>query len=171
MTTSLSRGQAIEKWMNEVVDAWQKADGVRDLTITSRMLMILHDLLVRPTKKSADVDATVRARMQRVEAYIDEHLRHPLGPDDLATIAGLSRSQFNRQFRQWSGMSAMRFVKRARIIRARTLLEDDRLAIKEVAAMAGFHDAYQFSKAFRQEDGLSPSEYRESVLDMRRIDK
>jgi transcriptional regulator GlxA family with amidase domain len=85
-------------------------------------------------------------------------------PEVLARGAGLSVSHFNRLFREWSGFTPMEYQRRQRMARARALLGDARLTIKEIAAQCGFDDPYHFSRVFRQLDGLSPSQYRAALL-------
>jgi transcriptional regulator GlxA family with amidase domain len=82
----------------------------------------------------------------------------------LARAAGLSVSHFNRLFLEWTGFTPMEYQRRQRITKARVLLGDAHLSIKEIAAQCGFDDPYHFSRVFRQLDGLSPSQFREAKL-------
>ena len=67
-------------------------------------------------------------------------------------------------FNEWTGYSPIEYLRRLRVERARQLLADVDLSIKEIAQRCGFDDAYHFSKTFRQIDGLPPTKYRESLL-------
>jgi transcriptional regulator GlxA family with amidase domain len=79
-------------------------------------------------------------------------------------VAGLSGSHFTRLFAAWAGESPAAYVKRARIQRARRLLTEVDLSIKQVAARCGFRNPHHFSRVFRRIDGLTPSAYREAAL-------
>ncbi len=105
-----------------------------------------------------------RVRVERAVKFIDEHFAQPLDARDLARAAGLSPSHFTRLFREWAGYSPVEYLRHVRVGKARALLADVDLSIKEVAARAGFEDAYHFSKVFHQIDGLPPSAYREILL-------
>jgi transcriptional regulator GlxA family with amidase domain len=58
----------------------------------------------------------------------------------------------------------MAYLRHRRVDAARLLLADVDLSIKEIAVRCGFDDPYHFSKVFHQIDGLSASDYRETVL-------
>ncbi len=58
----------------------------------------------------------------------------------------------------------MEFLTFLRIQRAKVLLEDWKLSVKEVAALCGFDDPYHFSKVFSRLDGMSPLQFRETML-------
>jgi AraC-like DNA-binding protein len=58
----------------------------------------------------------------------------------------------------------MEYLRRVRVRRARSLLGDVDLSIKEVARRVGFDDPYHFSKVFHKVDGLPPTLYREALL-------
>jgi two-component system response regulator YesN len=54
----------------------------------------------------------------------------------------------------------MTYLARLRMIKARELLRDDRLSVKEVASQVGYTDGHHFAREFRRFDGMSPSQYR-----------
>jgi len=108
-----------------------------------------------------------QVRITRAIRHLTDHLTDPLCLETLAEVSGLSPSQFTRLFRRHTGYSPMLYLRRTRVQRARELLEDADLSVKEVARRCGFDDAYHFSRVFHQTDGLPPSLYRESVLEGR----
>lgn len=97
---------------------------------------------------------------RRLTAHIQEHLQDLGAVTDLAGKAGYTRSHFSRLFKVHAGLSPQQYVINARIAFAKELLRGTTLAISEVAARAGYGDAYQFSKQFKQRAGLMPSAYR-----------
>ena len=79
---------------------------------------------------------------------------------DLADAAGLSPSRFRELFARHYGASPRSYGRAARIRRAKELLVASPLSVGEVARRCGFADVHAFSKAFRQVEGMPPSEYR-----------
>ena len=69
----------------------------------------------------------------------------------------------NRYMRQSLGLSAYGFVVERRLGRARNLLGAQGLALKEVAAAAGFSDQAHMTRMFRARLGVTPGEYRSRI--------
>ncbi len=156
--TTLVAGDRVEKEFAELVEAWQHGGSVGEIEAAAALLRILATLFRRGQHGSA---AHGKARIEQALALLKGG---PVPVAVLAKAAGLSVSHFNREFREWTGYSPVEYQRRQRVARARELLADVKLSIKEVAAQAGFDDPYHFSRVFRQVDGLSPSQYRDAVL-------
>ena len=80
--------------------------------------------------------------------------------EDAARQAGVSRSCLYRAFQAEFGCPPSAYLTRYRIQRAKQLLRHSALTVGAVAASVGFEDPYYFSRAFRRETGMSPTEYR-----------
>jgi AraC-like DNA-binding protein len=102
--------------------------------------------------------------IQRAVAFAREHLDEPIGVDDLAQAAGLSRSHFSRRFRASEGVSPGRYLSLQRIRRAADLLRRTTAPVAEVAARVGLPDASYFIKVFRRHLGVPPAEFRRRGL-------
>jgi AraC-like DNA-binding protein len=81
--------------------------------------------------------------------------------EEAARYAGVSRSCLYRAFQAEFGCSPSAYLIRFRIQRACQLLRHSALPVGAVALSVGFGDPYYFSRAFRREMGVSPTEYRE----------
>ncbi len=108
-----------------------------------------------------ELTPTYYERIQAVERYIREHFDEPLTREALAAVAGFSVPHFHRIFRACTGENIAAYVRRARLERAGRKLRMGAVDITEVALAAGYDTHSAFSKAFKQEFGLSPSEFRQ----------
>jgi AraC family transcriptional regulator len=99
--------------------------------------------------------------IEDVMRYIREHINEPLNREMLAAIAGFSVPHFHRVFTAHVGESAISYVRRLRLERAGRKLRMGAVNITEVALAAGYDTHAAFSKAFKQQFGLSPSEFRQ----------
>jgi AraC family transcriptional regulator len=99
--------------------------------------------------------------IEGVIRYIRYHISEPLDRGRLAAIAGFSVPHFHRVFRAHVGESAISYVRRLRLERAARKLRMGAVDITEVALAAGYDSHAAFSKAFKQQFGLSPSEFRQ----------
>lgn len=165
--TRLLANDRIEREFIELIEARMSGTAWSNLRATACLVRILTALFERAStgkQKGSTEQLRNRARIERVLAYVNQNLARSLPAAELAHIAGVSPSHFNRLFREWTGYSPLDYLRRQRIATARRLLANVDLSIKEVAAQSGFKDPYHFSKAFRQLDGLSPSQFREAAL-------
>jgi len=93
-------------------------------------------------------------------AWALEHLDEPIGLHDLARHAGTSVRTFTRRFREETGETAGTWLARARVDRARHLLETTDLPVDRVAAAAGFGTSASLRQHLAAAVGLSPLAYR-----------
>ena len=100
-------------------------------------------------------------RITAVKQYIYEHIDEPLNREVLAAVAGFSVSHFHRIFTDYIGENIASYVRRVRMVRAGQKLRMGAVDITEVALAAGYDSHAAFGKAFKQQFGLSPSEFRQ----------
>jgi AraC family transcriptional regulator len=99
--------------------------------------------------------------IEDVMKYIREHISEPLDRETLAEVAGFSVPHFHRVFTAHVGESAINYVRRLRLERAARKLRMGAVDITEVALAAGYDTHAAFSKAFKQQFGFPPSEFRQ----------
>jgi AraC family transcriptional regulator len=99
-------------------------------------------------------------RVAEIRRYIHRNIDQPLNRAVLADKLGFSVPHFHRIFTACTGESAASYVRRVRLERAGRKLRMGAVNITEVALAAGYDTHAAFSKAFKQQYGLSPSEFR-----------
>ena len=95
-----------------------------------------------------------------LELWILEHLDADLSIESLARRADMSTRHFARQFTRRIGATPAAYVRRLRVERARARIEAGAARVKQVARECGFADEQKLRRAFRQELGVTPAEYR-----------
>jgi len=98
--------------------------------------------------------------LSRAVAMMHERHAESLRIAALAHVAGLSRSQFDRQFRRLFGMPPREYLLRVRVHAACHLLEETDRKATTIAQETGFFDHSHFSRTFRRIMGSSPRTYR-----------
>lgn len=78
----------------------------------------------------------------------------------LARELGVSYSWFRHTFAAHTGLSPHQYLLELRLVRARSLLAETELSVKEIAMQTGFGDEFYFSRLFRQKLNLTPSQWR-----------
>ncbi len=103
-----------------------------------------------------------RARINRVEDYIQENLESELSLNELAEVAAFSKYHFGRIFTMMTGETLFRYIQRMRVEKsASLLLTNPALSITETAFTCGFASLQAFSRAFGRRFGVSASQWRE----------
>jgi AraC-like DNA-binding protein len=96
----------------------------------------------------------------RARDLADARYFEPLGVDDLARAAGLSRAHFSREFRRAFGTSPHAYLLTRRLERAATLLRTTDRSVAEICVDVGLTSVGSFTTSFRRMFGSSPTAYR-----------
>ncbi len=103
--------------------------------------------------------------LKPIITYIEENYKNDITVNDLANAAHLHPNYFIKTFKKQFGVPPIQYINRLRLTKARYALTNTAGTIQEIAVNSGFNGQSQFSKAFRQMFGLSPSEYRRLYSD------
>lgn len=106
------------------------------------------------------VTETTDALIERVRAYLSEHIAEPIQLDDVAANVGLDRYALCRYFASHHTCSVMNELKAMRISKAKQLLRYSSESIEHIGRLCGFESPSYFALRFREECGCSPLEYR-----------
>lgn len=99
-------------------------------------------------------------RINDVKKYICNHTDESLNRQVLAQVASFSVPHLHRIFAACEGESIASYVRRVRLERAGRKLRMGAVDITEVALAAGYRTHAAFGKAFKQQYGYCPSEFR-----------
>lgn len=99
----------------------------------------------------------VEKAIQIVEANIGEP---EFSVEELAASLHISRSYFYKKMVKITGKKPIEFIRTIRMKRARQLLAESQLQVAEIAYMLGYNSPKVFSKHFKEEFGVSPSEFK-----------
>lgn len=125
----------------------------------SAMLYRLLMLLLADARASGEGAEESRAVSMAAEDIL-QRLHEPLTVEALAARYGYSASRFTRIFSRAAGMPPYRFIRQARLDRARHLLQTTDLPIQQIAEQTGFASLANFSAAFRSAFGMAPTAFR-----------
>jgi len=93
-------------------------------------------------------------------AHIHTEFARDLNMMHLAEEIGVSYSWFRSTFVAHTGLSPHQYLLELRLVRARNLLAETNLSVKEIAMQTGFEDEHYFSRLFRRKMNLTPGQFR-----------
>lgn len=102
-------------------------------------------------------------RVQIVIVWMQNNLQREVSADGLAELVNLSPSRLRHLFKVETKMPLNRYLKRLRMERARELLENTLLTIKQVRMSVGVQSKAHFTQDFKQTFGMTPIQYRHTV--------
>ena len=114
-------------------------------------LVYLAALLKKDTKESPYITEALE--------YIKTHFKKNINMAMVANQVSVNYTWFSEKFKEHTGVNFNEYLKRLRIEEAKNLLEKGTFKVYEVAERCGFSDVKYFMKIFREETGMSPTEW------------
>ena len=109
------------------------------------------------TKKNEHENSLV----QRAKEYINGNYKKDLSLDELSKELDISPYYFSKLFKEETGSNFVEYLTGLRMGRAKEMLKDESLSMKEICTEIGYSDPNYFSRIFKKNVGLTPTEYRE----------
>lgn len=114
-------------------------------------------------RKSSDIFAVREPRVVRALHYIGDHFRDPIGVDDVARVAAMSRRALHQAFLEHLGRTPGDRIRGVRLEHAKKLLAESDYKVAAIAGLSGYQSSNSFCVAFTKTEGLSPAAYRRSI--------
>ena len=93
--------------------------------------------------------------------YIGDNFSKDISLDDVSRVVNISPYYFSKLFKEATGENFIEYLTNIRIEKAKDLLKNSDLSMKEICAMCGYSDPNYFSRTFKKNVGLTPTEYKE----------
>lgn len=139
--------------MEKALPGWEAAVVGNTIVLITQMRRAMQEGNVKPLR------AERPELLDRVMAYVEKNLRGKITLAETARYFYVSESTISQLFRKKMGVSFYRCVTQRRLIAAKTLIEND-VSMEQVSEQVGFADYSSFYRAFKQEYGISPRQYR-----------
>lgn len=97
------------------------------------------------------------------QSWLRSHMAESLAMADVAAVVGQSERQLRRRFKLATEESPQQYLNRIRLEEAQSMLRETNLSISEIASACGYGNGAYFSRLFKQQLQLSPSDYRKVV--------
>ena len=98
--------------------------------------------------------------IDRAKEYINENFRRDISLDDVSSQVNISPYYFSKIFKEETGENFIEYLTRVRIDKAKELLVDANVSVKEAGIQSGYSDPNYFSRIFKKQTDMTPSEYK-----------
>lgn len=125
--------------------------------------LLLRELLLlagRQYRQAPGQPSWCQEEMEAAARYFNEHFSENISIEEYAASRHMSACWFIRSFRRYNKLTPMQYILWLRIMSARALLESTSYSISGIASIVGYDNALYFSRLFKKQTGMTPSEYR-----------
>lgn len=160
--------EGVDDYITKPFSAAYLKQRVANIIAQRQMLQLSYVEQIKPEDKktyqleSPQIVDADNEMMKRLLDYLEKHLGDTsLRIEDLAEAVNLGRSVFYGKIKSIVGMSPVDFLRHIRMQRAEELIVKSNYNFSQIAYMVGFSDPKYFTKCFKKDKGMTPSEYRE----------
>jgi two-component system response regulator YesN len=107
-------------------------------------------------------DEQTSGLISKAKAYIDENYNKDISLDDVSRSIDISPYYFSKLFKDGTGVNFIEYLTNIRIERAKKLLLNSDMNIKNICLDTGYSDPNYFSRIFKRQVGVTPTDFRES---------
>ena len=112
------------------------------------------------SRRSSEVTAITDAVVAEGLHYLHEHLASDMTNDTIARHAGISRTAFQRRFRESTGTTVREFLIKERLRRAQSLIVETDMPLADIATRTGFRHQEYMGFVFKERLGITPGSLR-----------
>lgn len=167
-----------EKSIDDIIDMVEKNNSYGKIAVLSKLYLFFSTLFDKnavPMSEMKSIDLASsdtheinylsdNLYIREAENYIRFHYDREISINSVAKSLNLSPEYFSRLFKSETGLSPQQLIIKYRLDRACVLLTATNLTISEISNSVGIPDTRYFSKLFRRNKSMSPSEYRKNHI-------
>ena len=121
---------------------------------TNKIGTVCHNILTKKEENTVDI-------IKNAQDYIAANYSKDIILDDVSKELQISPYYFSKLFKKRTGSNFIEYLTNVRIERAKELLRNTNKSMKEICLEVGYSDANYFSRTFKKNVGVTPSEYKE----------
>lgn len=112
------------------------------------------------SQQDSNLSVDLHPTLKNVIDYIDKHRKKELRVGDIACKFGITERYLHKLFVKYLQISPLEYINRLKVAYAIELMQETDLTLKEISFQCGFSSPQQFSRIFKNQEGILPSEYR-----------
>ncbi len=102
-----------------------------------------------------------RKNVEKILEYINEHINDDISLNEISDWIGFSPAYVSKMIKEFTGKNYIDYLNGSRIEKAKQLLQNTQLSIKETGFKVGFNSIQTFMRTFKKYEGITPGQYRD----------
>lgn len=133
---------------------------IGNLLMYNRSVKNAYSKQVKVQGKEIEIESSEVKLLNKIVQYIDEKLNNPeLSVEELSKHVGMSRGSLYHKLLEITGLTPIEYIRSVKLDRAVELLEKSDYNVAQIAYMTGFGTPSYFSRLFKAQFNMLPSEY------------
>lgn len=161
----LSHAAPLLTSLSRMEQEWNQPGAMAKLQVKSLFYQLICELMEQLQQQR--LEQVSPDMVLQAARYMDEHYAEPISADTLAALLNCSSRTMQRMFKKRLALGPIDYLMQIRIEKAKELLCRTNAGLKDISAAVGYVDSYYFSRLFKRYTGVSPSTYREWMLQAR----
>ena len=150
-----SNGEDIGRYL-DLLYSMSNETGNKELAMIGYLYLVFAYLV----RETSTWGKPAQVYLENAVEYIDDHCCYKISVEDVANNVGIERSYLYRIFKREMGCSVSEYIQLRKLENAKTLLLNTNMSTAEIANSLSFDSPSHFSKSFKNNLGLTPSEFR-----------
>lgn len=142
---------------NAKYDYFRKIDEAR---YAGEAIAVVETFIREAERAIGETNTSVNPNMDRLLEYIQDHYADPITLTGVARQFHFNASYLSSYFASYNGEGFSEYLNKIRLEKAMELLLTTELTISEISASVGYSDQSYFTKVFKKQTGISPSQFR-----------
>ncbi|MFT8348065.1 AraC family transcriptional regulator [Clostridium saccharoperbutylacetonicum] len=154
-------------FVQECFENMRKSAGLkygRELRLQGLLIMFLSELIEEAGKNVIISSNYKEMYIKKSVQFVETNYSSKISISEMAKSVGLNKNYFSTFFRKNIGVTPQQYIIKYRMNKACELMSNQGLTIGDISRSVGYDDTLGFSKIFKKEKGISPSNYRQQVL-------
>lgn len=155
--------QTMIYYLQKIYNIFKTSSAIFEGKLSAYITDLLNIFLISSVEKKKKTFYTDTIAVAK--SYINEHFQSELTLDILAEKTNMSPFHFTRVFSKETGFTPHQYLIKTRLSAAKFLLNSSEMSIKDIAFSTGFNSESNFCTTFKKWESITPSQYRQDVLD------
>lgn len=159
----LQQPEKVRKLMFEIIDTYTLQKPYNTLALKGLVINLIVAIL-DDYHFSTSPDAKEQENIHLLVSHMIENINHNFKLEEMASFANMTVWNLIQQFNKMYGITPKKYFEKYRLLHAKTLLEIERMPIKEVAYLMEFDSPQTFTRWFKNLDGNNPNSYKKHKI-------
>ncbi|MFL9834194.1 helix-turn-helix domain-containing protein [Chryseobacterium terrae] len=137
---------------------YSKKGVMQKLFIEAKIIKLL--ILIFEQFNEKDIQEDLSKTPETIKKFLDENYHKNLKIEEISKIIGINQNKLRREFKEHYQTTIVDYVSELRMLKAKKMIVNNRIMIKEIAIECGYEYVQNFTRAFKKKFGVSPEKLR-----------